>query len=99
VAKTKRGGMHKSGGTKRRGRSRDIAPDPVAPTKAAFPKEIRTDTTRPVTPGGGKKRGDRRDTNPQFTGNAKHRPNNVDPQGSGRKQIQGGGRKAKVKAD
>jgi len=39
-----------------------------------------------------KKRGDRRDTNRQFTTTNQHRPNFGDPLGSGKKQKQGGGK-------
>jgi len=85
--------MHKSGGTKARGRQRGAThPAGVSPTRSNTPQEMRSDATRPIGRGGTKQRGDRRDTNPQFTGNAKRRPNFGDPLGSGRKQIQGGGK-------
>ena len=51
-----------------------------------------TQATRPIGRGGGKNRGDRRDTNPTFTGARKHTPNFGDPLGSGKKQIQAGGK-------
>jgi len=86
--------MHKSGGTKNRGRTKG-ASSPAAfgsNTRSNTPQEMRSDATRPIGRGGTKQRGDRRDTNPQFTGNNPHRPNFGDPLGSGRKQNQGGGK-------
>jgi hypothetical protein len=50
---------------------------------------MRTDAKRPQGRGV-KKRGDRRDTNRQFTTTFQHQPNLGDPLGSGRKQKQGG---------
>lgn len=78
-----------------RGRTTDVKPSAVAPTKARFPLEKRTDVTRPIGRGGGKNRGDRRDTNPVFTNNNRRQPNHGDPLGSGKKQIQGGGKAKK----
>ena len=60
-------GMHKSGGTKGRGRSgREIArgEKDVNPTHKNSPQEVRRDTSRPQSAGAGRKRGDRRDTHP-----------------------------------
>jgi hypothetical protein len=87
-------GMHKSGGTKARGRTQRGASDRVepSPTRPNHPVELRTEASRPVGPGGTKHRGDRRDTNRQFTGNIRTQPNFGDPLGSGKKQTQGGGR-------
>jgi hypothetical protein len=88
--------MHKSGGTKSRGRSRGGASDKFdpSPTRPNTAVQLRTDASRPVS-AGTKKRGDRRDTNRQFTGNERMRPNFGDPLGSGKKQIQGGGKASK----
>jgi hypothetical protein len=62
-------GMHKSGGTKNRGRTKLRGNDAVIGNRGPVELEKRTEVTRPITPGGGKNRGDRRDTNPTFTGN------------------------------
>ena len=96
-------GMHKHGGTKTRGRtagaSHLLAPNPTHPN---VPQTLRADANRPIGRGGTKHRGDRRDTNPQYTGNLRHQPNFSDPLGSGRKQKQhaakafkGGGKRQK----
>lgn len=87
-------GMHKSGGTKNRGRmGRTTSPASLAsPTRSNTPQEMRADATRPIGSGGTKHRGDRRDTNRQFTGNIRTQPNFGDPLGSGKKQTQGGGK-------
>jgi len=87
------GGMHKSGGTKTRGRMGGAsAPASTrTPTRPNTPIELRADASRPVS-SGVKKRGDRRDTNRQFTTTNQHRPNFGDPLGSGKKQKQGGGK-------
>jgi len=61
--------MHKSGGTKRRGRTKAIEYDPSIATKGPVKLQKRTEASRPTGTGGGKNRGDRRDTNPTFTGN------------------------------
>jgi hypothetical protein len=87
--------MHKHGGTKNRGRtpgaSHQLAPNPTHPNVA---QTLRADATRPIGRGT-KHRGDRRDTNPQYTGNLRHQPNFSDPLGSGKKQIQHGGKAMK----
>jgi len=87
-------GMHKSGGTKNRGRmGGTTAPaSSRSPTNPNTPQELRADANRPIGRGGTKHRGDRRDTNRQFTGNIRTQPNFGDPLGSGKKQIQGGGK-------
>jgi hypothetical protein len=41
-------------------------------THGALAREWRTDTNRPITSGGGKGRGDRRDTSRTYTTNVKH---------------------------
>ena len=63
------------GGTKSRGRSKIQGNDATIGNKGAVQLEKRTEATRPVTAGGGKNRGDRRDMDPQFTGNARKRSN------------------------
>jgi hypothetical protein len=60
-------GMHKSGGTKARGRTAQTPAEGqhgVNPTHKISPQEVRRDTNRPQSAGGGRKRGDRRDTHP-----------------------------------
>jgi hypothetical protein len=69
-------GMHKSGGTKNRGRTKISGNDAVIANRAAVELEKRTQATRPIKPGGGKNRGDRRDTDPTFTGNNRPRAAN-----------------------
>jgi hypothetical protein len=88
-------GMHKSGGTKARGRLKGKVVPPrgsAEPTDGAIEIGKLTQATRPQGRGGGKNRGDRRDTNRTFTGARERTPNFGDPLGSGRKQIQGGGK-------
>ena len=93
MPKRESSGMHKSGGTKNRGRtpgaSNLLTPNPTHPN---VPQEMRADTTRPIGAGGTIHRGDRRDTNRQYTGNLRQRANFGDPLGSGRHQIQAGGK-------
>jgi hypothetical protein len=57
---------------KARGRTAQTHPDDVRPTKGAVQNEKRTEANRPIGNGGGKNRGDRRDTSPLYTGNARH---------------------------
>jgi hypothetical protein len=47
----------------------DTGPNPTEPFT---PQEVRREASRPVSPGAGKHRGDRRDTSPTYTGNEKH---------------------------
>lgn len=96
MAKRSSGGMHKGGGTKARGRTAGASSAAFdrSPTKPNTPISMRTEATRPGS-AGVKKRGDRRDTNPQFTGSNRHQQNNGDPMGSGKKQTQGGGKALK----
>jgi hypothetical protein len=69
-------GMHKSGGTKARGRAKlaghDAGPD-MGPrdTRPNPPVTVKTEANRP-TSSGGKHRGDRRDMHRQYTGTTKH---------------------------
>jgi hypothetical protein len=93
---SKHAGMHKGGGTKARGRSRGTTSSPmIQGNQGALAREKKLDTNNPIGRGGGKNRGDRRDTNPAFTGNNRRQPNFGDPLGSGKKQIQGGGKAVK----
>jgi hypothetical protein len=87
-------GMHENGGTKNRGRVTDITVGEFlpAPTRPNFPIELDVEANRPIGRGGTKHRGDRADTNRQFTGNNRRQPNFGDPRGSGKKQTQGGGK-------
>jgi hypothetical protein len=85
-------GMHKSGGTKNRGRtagaSHLLGPNPSKPN---VPQTLRREASRPIG-NGVKHRGDRRDTNRVFTNNDQRQPNFSNPAGSGRGQTQGGGK-------
>ncbi len=42
------------------------------PTRPQIEQAERTESSRPVGPGSGRHRGDRRDTSPTYTGNQKH---------------------------
>jgi hypothetical protein len=59
-----------------RGRTaQTTSPDATAgptPGKGKVKQERLTEANRPIGPGGGKKRGDRRDTSSYYTGNEKH---------------------------
>ncbi len=59
-----------------RGRTaKTTKPDPNAgptPTEGKVLQERLTEANRPIGPGGGKKRGDRRDTSKYYTGSEKH---------------------------
>jgi hypothetical protein len=46
--------------------------EPPGKTGRHTQNELKTQATRPVGPGGGAKRGDRRDTHTLYTGNKKH---------------------------
>jgi hypothetical protein len=69
-------GMHKSGGTKARGRNsvakpvpgKDLGPQASKPNP---PITVKAEANRPVS-SGGKHRGDRRDMHRQYTGTTKH---------------------------
>lgn len=56
----------------KRGRTNIPGPQTEAPTHRTTPVEQKTQGTRPVGPGAGIRRGDRRDTHTLYTGNAKH---------------------------
>lgn len=66
---------------KARGRTAQTVVDDVRPTKGAVQIAKRTEASRPIGNGGGKNRGDRRDTSRTYTNNAKHasRGNNPRP--------------------
>lgn len=72
-------GTKRPGGTKRRGRMKIQGHDTVIGNKAALHLEKRTDASRPVTAGGGKNRGDRRDMSKTFSGSNRRQPNNSNP--------------------
>ena len=61
---------------KARGRTAQTHPNtvdsPLIGNKAAVQLEKRTEVTRPVSTGGGKNRGDRRDMSKTYTGTARH---------------------------
>jgi len=46
--------------------------NPLKPTKPRSQQERRAETTRPVSAGTGRHRGDRRDMNKTYTGNTRH---------------------------
>ncbi|HTL28855.1 MAG TPA: hypothetical protein VL282_06540 [Tepidisphaeraceae bacterium] len=77
---------------KSRGRTAHTVPDEFAPVKG---RNQRSESNRPVGPGTGIHRGDRRDTSRPYTNNSRRQPNHGDPLGSGKKQIQGGGKARK----
>ena len=73
-------GMSKRpGGTKARGRMKIRGDDTLIGNKAAVNLEKRTDSNRPITAGGGKNRGDRRDMNKTYTGTNRRQPNQGNP--------------------
>jgi hypothetical protein len=75
-------GMHKSGGTKARGRNNIMGSEaPISGNQGALPLEQRVDTNRPIGNGGGKNRGDRRDMSKAYTGNTPVRANHADVDG------------------
>ena len=84
-------GMHGGKNRKARGRTNitsmggDVGPRKTNPMT---PQEVRREATRPVSAGGGKHRGDRRDMNKLYTNNAKHaaRGSNPRPDVSTRKR-------------
>ena len=69
-------GMHKSGGTKSRGKNQIPTPDAgpdmgPRPSRPHPPIDVKSEANRPVS-SGGKHRGDRRDMHRQYTGTTKH---------------------------
>ena len=70
---SKHAGMHKGGGTKARGRTSGASNTPmIQGNQGALAREKKLDTNNPIGRGGGKNRGDRRDTNPTYTTNVRH---------------------------
>ena len=87
--------MHYSGGTKPRAHTPGLAPlFAPHPTHPTLQQILRANATRPVKASPAH-RGDRRDTSRPFTNNQRHQPNLSDPLGSGKKQIQAGGKSRK----
>jgi hypothetical protein len=86
--------MNKPGGTKARGRTKiQGSGAPIDGNRGAVKQTKRTEATRPIGNGGGKNRGDRRDTNPTYTGNNRRQPNNANPAGrAGERRTHGRGR-------
>ena len=74
-------GMHGKTDRKARGRTNIGQPAGPTPTRPNPPITVRAEASRPQSPGGGKHRGDRRDTSKLYTNNAKHpaRGNNARP--------------------
>jgi len=70
-------------GTKQRGRTAQTHPDPIQPSKAPFSHNEESATTRPISSGSGKLRGDRRDMSKRYAGTNRRQPNHVDPTGPG----------------
>jgi hypothetical protein len=65
-------GMHGGKQTQmntRPGKMNDLGPSPTHPNTS---QEARTETSRPVSAGAGRHRGDRRDMSKHYTGNEKH---------------------------
>jgi hypothetical protein len=87
--------MHNSSETKHRGQTPGLAhlfvPHPTHPN---LEQTLRANANRSVKAGVAH-RGDRRDTSRPFTNNQRHQPNLSDPLGSGKKQIQAGGKSRK----
>ena len=81
-------GMHGKSDRKARGRTNIAQPGTQSPTRPNVPQNIRTEASRPISSGGGKHRGDRRDTSRLYTNNAKHpsRGNNARPDVKTRKR-------------
>jgi hypothetical protein len=74
-------GMHGKTDRKARGRTNIGQPAGPTPTRPNPPITLRAEANRPVSAGGTKHRGDRRDTSRLYTNNAKHsaRGNNARP--------------------
>ena len=79
-----------------RGKSAQTDPRSERPAKFVIKLDKPTDATKPIGhAAGGKNLHNRTDTNRQFTGNVRTRQNFGDPLGSGKKQIQAGGKSRK----
>lgn len=77
-------GMHGGKDRKNRGRTSITGGGrpafPHGPSHdAPSPRALKTEANRPVEAGGTKHRGDRRDTSPTYTNNARHRSRGSDP--------------------
>jgi hypothetical protein len=74
MKKSGRKGMHRGGGTKGRGRTQitKVGYGTPSPTRPNVPGTSERETTRPVTAGSGKHRGDRRDMSPTYSGTTRH---------------------------
>ena len=87
--------MHNSGGTNHQVHTPGLAhlfmPHPSHPNLQEI---LKANANRPISAGVAH-RGDRRDTSRPFTNNQRHQPNFSDPLGSGKKQIQAGGKSRK----
>ena len=71
MAKTQ--GMHQKGDRKQRGRTNiGITPGLVNPAAPRLPVEEQNETTRPISSGSGKRRGDRRDMSKTYSGTSRH---------------------------
>jgi hypothetical protein len=69
------------GAKKPRGRTADVTPHPVSPTRPAILRTLKVDANRPIEPGGTKHRGDRRDMNKAYTNNSRTSANHTNPRG------------------
>ena len=65
-------GMHGKTDRKARGRTNIGQLPGQSPTRPNTPASLRTEANRPVSAGGTKHRGDRRDTSKLYTNNVKH---------------------------
>ena len=72
MAKTTKHGMHGKTDRKSRGRTNIGQPGTQSPTRPNTPVSMRAAANRPVSAGGTKHRGDRRDTSRLYTNNSKH---------------------------
>lgn len=72
-------GMHGEKDRKTRGRSSISSPDPFQPSDVKVPQVLRREAKRPINAGGGRQRGDRRDTSRTYTGNQKHKARGSNP--------------------
>jgi hypothetical protein len=81
-------GMTSREGTQGRRRTKITKVNSGASTRPQVPQALESEATRPVTPGGAKHRGDRRDTSRLYTTNRKHaaRGNNSRPDVKTRKR-------------
>jgi len=71
MAKTQ--GMHHKGDRKQRGRTNiGMTPGLINPAGPRLPVEEQNDTTRPISSGAGKHRGDRRDMSKTYSGTSRH---------------------------